>query len=105
MRELRDAPVGIPPRPKNLAAPADGGEKRKASDIGGSATKKASPTEKPGAGPADGGGKSSRSPAPKTPPKKGKAKAVTGRTSLPSAPADDVGGSVPQQVAEASGIQ
>eukprot|EP00969_Alexandrium_andersonii_P002275 99450-Alexandrium_andersonii.AAC.1 len=62
MRELRDTPIGIPPRPKNLNAPADGGEKRKASDIGGSVTKKASPTEKPGADPAVGGGKSSGSP-------------------------------------------
>eukprot|EP00969_Alexandrium_andersonii_P081910 3610435-Alexandrium_andersonii.AAC.1 len=62
--------------------------------------------EKPGAGPAVGGGKNSGSPAPKTPPKaKGKAKAVTGRTSLPSAPANVVGGSVPQQVAAAAGIQ
>eukprot|EP00969_Alexandrium_andersonii_P268231 11853094-Alexandrium_andersonii.AAC.1 len=33
VRELRKVPVGIPPKPKAPSAPADGGEKRKASDI------------------------------------------------------------------------
>eukprot|EP00969_Alexandrium_andersonii_P303665 13424542-Alexandrium_andersonii.AAC.1 len=47
MRELRAAPTGIPPKPKGPPASADGGEKRKASDIGGSAPHKTPPKEKP----------------------------------------------------------
>eukprot|EP00969_Alexandrium_andersonii_P343681 15191125-Alexandrium_andersonii.AAC.1 len=59
MRELRKVAVGIPPKPKAPSAPADGGEKRKASDVGGPAQKKTPPMAKPGASPAVGGAKSS----------------------------------------------